>query len=40
MLQISPINCYSYRKDYTKQPKLITKVEKVFEVQKTKERRK
>ena len=40
MLQIPPINCYSYRKDFTKKPKLIVKVEKTAEAEKTKERRK
>jgi hypothetical protein len=40
MLQIPPINCYSYRKYETKKPKLIVKVEKTAEAEKTKERRK
>jgi hypothetical protein len=40
MLQISPINCYNYRKDFTKKPKLIVKVEKTAEAEKSKERRK
>jgi len=36
MIQIAPVN---YR-HYTKKPKLITKVEKVFEIKKIKERSK
>jgi hypothetical protein len=36
MLQIPPINCYSYRKDFTKKPKLIVKVEATEKKQETK----
>jgi hypothetical protein len=36
MLQIPPINCYSYRKYETKKLKLITKVEATEKKQETK----